>query len=199
APTVLVLDDAFTRQASEEIRDAVAAAAAHLRAAGFTVRRAALFDEIEPLNETHNRMVAREFADVHRAWVELHRDRYSDRSLALIEKGLTVSDAELEEARAGRLELRARFERLLESEHAELILSPSAAGAAPAGIDATGSPLLNLPFTYAGLPTMTLPVATNAAGLPLGLQVAARFGADEELVAHAASIETVVSFGVART
>ncbi len=192
AATVLLLGDAYTAQADGEARSAVAAAARSIGEAGFTVRRIALFEEIEPLNETHRRMVAREFADVHEAWVAEYGDLYAPQSRELIELGRTVSDAELDEARAGRLELRARIAGLLAREEADCILSPSSMTAAPQGIEATGSPLLNLPWTYAGVPTVTLPAGLGSTGLPLGLQLAAAHGRDEALVDLAERLERVV-------
>ena len=61
-------------------------------------------------------------------------------------------------------------------------ISPAAPGPAPEGIDDTGDPVMNLPWTHAGLPTVSLPAGTTDDGLPLGLQCATRFGADEDLL-----------------
>ena len=44
---------------------------------------------------------------------------------------------------------------------------------------------MNLPWSQAGLPALALPLARDAAGLPLGLQLAAGFGRDEALLAAA--------------
>jgi Asp-tRNA(Asn)/Glu-tRNA(Gln) amidotransferase A subunit family amidase len=71
----------------------------------------------------------------------------------------------------------------------DLWLSPAAPGSAPKGLDSTGDPVMNLPWTHSGLPTLTLPAGFNAAGLPLGLQLAARWYADEAMLAWAAEIE----------
>ncbi len=191
-PAVLLLDDAYTAQADDEARSAVEAAARAIEEAGVTVRRAAFFEEIETLNETHRRMVAREFADVHETWVAEYGDRYAPESRQLIELGRTVSDAEVDRARAGRLELRERIAELLDREGANCLLSPSSMTAAPQGIEATGSPLLNLPWTYAGVPTITLPAGQNPTGLPLGLQLAAAHGHDEALIGLAERLERVV-------
>jgi Asp-tRNA(Asn)/Glu-tRNA(Gln) amidotransferase A subunit family amidase len=51
---------------------------------------------------------------------------------------------------------------------------------------------MNLPWTHAGLPTVALPAGTTPEGLPLGIQLTARFGADEKLLAWAAVLETVL-------
>jgi len=56
------------------------------------------------------------------------------------------------------------------------------------GIDSTGDPVMNLPWTHAGLPTVTLPTGSKK-GLPVGIQCSARFGADERLLAWAEGFE----------
>jgi len=48
---------------------------------------------------------------------------------------------------------------------------------------------MQLPWTHAGLPVVTLPWGTAANGLPLGLQIVGRFMDDERLLAWAAQLE----------
>jgi Asp-tRNA(Asn)/Glu-tRNA(Gln) amidotransferase A subunit family amidase len=48
---------------------------------------------------------------------------------------------------------------------------------------------MQLPWSHAGLPVVTLPWGTAANGLPLGLQLVARFMDDERLLAWAAQME----------
>ena len=69
----------------------------------------------------------------------------------------------------------------------DLWICPAAVGPAPEGIDATGDPNLNLPWTNAGLPALTLP-AGAIDGLPLGLQLVAQTDEDEALLAWAGLI-----------
>ena len=66
----------------------------------------------------------------------------------------------------------------------DLWVCPPAPGPAPEGLDSTGDPAMNLPWTHAGLPAITLP-AGRVAGLPVGLQGVARATADERLLAWA--------------
>jgi hypothetical protein len=51
----------------------------------------------------------------------------------------------------------------------------------------------SLPWTHAGLPVVTLPWGTAANGLPLGLQLVARFMDDERLLTWAAQLERSTS------
>ncbi|MCB0207644.1 MAG: hypothetical protein KDH89_22715, partial [Anaerolineae bacterium] len=50
----------------------------------------------------------------------------------------------------------------------------------------------NLPWTHAGMPAMTLPAGRAANGLPLGLQLVARFQDDERLLDWGAMLEALL-------
>ena len=63
-----------------------------------------------------------------------------------------------------------------------------AAGPASEGLESTGDPSMQLPWTHAGLPVVTLPWGTSANGLPLGLQLVARYTDDERLLVWAAQL-----------
>jgi Asp-tRNA(Asn)/Glu-tRNA(Gln) amidotransferase A subunit family amidase len=78
--------------------------------------------------------------------------------------------------------LREQLQALMERHGIDLWICPSALGAAPEGLDSTGDPALNLPWTHAGLPVLGLPVGRAANGLPLGLQCAAGWHCDEALL-----------------
>ena len=107
---------------------------------------------------------------------------------ASVEKGLNVSTEDLEAARAGREGLRQRLLSLMDDRGIDLWISPASQGVAPRGLDSTGNPVMNLPWTHSGLPTLALPAGTID-GLPMGLQLAARWGEDERLLAWGAEIE----------
>ena len=190
---LLLANDAYTAQADTEIRSAIAELAERL-GDGWDVEQAGIFSSIDLLNEVHRQMVAREFAEVHRQWMSTHRDLYAPQSLELAAAGGAVSDEELQTAIAGRAELRAQLDSMMHEAGVLAVLTPSAPGAAPHGLDATGSPLLNLPWTYAGMPTVTLPAALARHGLPLGVQLVGRSGTDEALLELAAELEAAIGF-----
>jgi Asp-tRNA(Asn)/Glu-tRNA(Gln) amidotransferase A subunit family amidase len=95
----------------------------------------------------------------------------------------------LEKALQGQKTLRAELDAAMKKHAIDLWLSPSAVGPAPKGLDSTGDPVMNLPWTHAGVPTVTLPSGFNTNGLPLGLQVAAHWYGDEALLAWAPQLE----------
>src|SRR4029078_4712847 len=119
-------------------------------------------------------------------------DLYHRKTAELIERGQSVTDDELARDLAGRVELRNALTSLMDEHRPDLWLSPPALGAAPRGLDSAGDPVMNLPWTHAGMADIALPAGRNAAGLPLGLQVVARWWADEVLLAWAQELEGVV-------
>jgi Asp-tRNA(Asn)/Glu-tRNA(Gln) amidotransferase A subunit family amidase len=72
----------------------------------------------------------------------------------------------------------------------DLWICPAAIGPAPEGLQATGDPNMNLPWTHAGMPALTLPAGVAANGLPVGLQLVAEAEEDEMLLAWAKLIAT---------
>ncbi|SDZ76382.1 Asp-tRNAAsn/Glu-tRNAGln amidotransferase A subunit [Haloplanus vescus] len=191
-PVLGVVEGAYLEQATEAGRAGIDAAAAALDDAGYDVRRVDVFDDIEAINESHQALSAAEFALTHAEWHTEYGDRYAPETVELIEEGRQVGVDELSDARAARFDVRRRIGEVVASSDVDLLLSPGAPGPAPSGIDDTGDPIMNLPWTNAGVPALTVP-AGEVDGLPLGLQVVAPFGADESLLAWGAGIETAVA------
>ena len=133
--------------------------------------------------------MAAEVARVHQQWFSRYSELYHPRTRELVERGQDISDARL----ATALEERARFREALEEDTAragvDLWLSPSAPGPAPKGIASTGDPVMNLPWTQAGLPTLSLPAGEVDADLPMGLQIAGRWATDETLLSWSEQLE----------
>ncbi|ACA19129.1 Amidase [Methylobacterium sp. 4-46] len=71
----------------------------------------------------------------------------------------------------------------------DVILTLAAPGPAPEGLASTGDARFNRLWTLMGVPCVTVPVETDANGLPLGVQVIARFGDDGRALAAARLIE----------
>ena len=192
---VLVPDDAYLDQCDHAGRAGLSAMLERLQGLGVSVRRVAIMDDIAEINARHRAMVARDFAEVHAVWLERYGEHYHERSRELAAQGAGVSDEERERARSGRLALRRRLEEALERHAARLWMAPATVGEAPAGIDTTGDPVINLPWTHAGLPTVVLPLhalpgGRGPAGLPLGVQLACAHGADAELLRRASLLES---------
>ena len=153
-----------------------------LEHAGYEIKRLEIFADIDAIDACHTDLIAAELAHEHRHWFAEYSQRYRPRTAALIRQGQEVSAARLAACRAHCLQLRQRLHILMDAENIDLWISPAAPDVAPAGLAVTGSPMMNMPWTHAGLPALSLPAGTGKLDLPLGLQLVARFGDDEMLL-----------------
>lgn len=166
-----------------------------LRRAGHKVIDVPFADLLGPYDVllVHNLTVNRyELAATHEKWFDEHRERYRPETAAGIERGRSISDSAYAEAHDHLDQLRAGLDDRFADAGVDVLVAPSAIGAAPVGIESTGDPAMALPWTYAGVPAVSLPGATTAVGLPLGFQLIAPAGADEALLAAAATLEPVL-------
>ena len=160
-----------------------------LENAGYCIQRINIFDDIEEIDGFHQDLIAAELAQQHSAWFGQHSQLYRPRTAALVRYGQTVTPQRLQEARANRIRLRRRLHQVMDQAGITLWICPAAPDVAPGGLDATGSPKMNMPWTHAGLPALSLPAGRGMSGLPIGLQLVARFGEDEGLLSWAAAME----------
>jgi len=134
-------------------------------------------------------IVSYEAAQTHKIWYRKFHSLYHPKTVELIQRGQAVKDFEYQLALKERLVVRNIVMELAKMEQIDIWLSPPAQGPAPRGLDNTGDPVMNLPWTYCGVPTINLPAGKNCDGLPLGLQLSAGWMMDEALLAWAVKIE----------
>lgn len=159
-----------------------------LQVAGCTVKRVAAFENIDELNAVHRRLIFGDFAREHATLFAKYEGLYRPRTAEAIRAGQTVSDEELEILRKGPKTMRVSLEEQMATEEIDLWICPSATGAAPVGLNSTGDSNMNLPWTHAGMPAITLPAGRAQNGMPLGMQLVAAFEADEQLMAWAVQV-----------
>jgi Asp-tRNA(Asn)/Glu-tRNA(Gln) amidotransferase A subunit family amidase len=80
-------------------------------------------------------------------------------------------------------------------EDVDILLTFSAPGAAPRGLDWTGDPRFNRLWTLMGVPCVNIPAYVADGGLPVGVQVIARFGDDTGALAAARFVEEALRRG----
>jgi Asp-tRNA(Asn)/Glu-tRNA(Gln) amidotransferase A subunit family amidase len=105
-----------------------------------------------------------------------------------------IEEGRIAICRESRRQLREHIHEAMATNGLNAWLTPAAPGPAPATLSKTGDPVMNLPWTHALLPVVTMPCGNDqGSGLPLGLQVVGKFGEDEALVAQCQAIAPIVS------
>lgn len=192
-PVLAIPEGPYLTHASDEALDHFNDTRRRLAAAGYTILSVTTKPDFDEIRVRHSLILAAEAARVHEKMYARFRDLYHPRTVELVERGQKISDEALAQALSGRKKLRMELTHLMNVHGIDLWISPSAPGPAPQGLESTGDPIMNLPWTHSGLPSMNVPSGHAANGLPLGLQLTARWHADELMLAWAVDIETVVS------
>lgn len=165
---------------------------AHLQASGMAIKRLPFLEDFEDLHRRHSRLMSGEYARVHGERFAHWGALYSGTEAGYYDQGCRVTDAEIEEGRDSRLEFRERVSVFMDREGLDAIACPAAPGPAPESLRSTGRPVMNVPWSHAGVPAISLP-AGAVDGLPVGLQLVGRFSQDEELVATATYVQAYLS------
>lgn len=188
-PVLGVPTGPYLEHASREGLDHFEQVRGRLEASGYRVLSIPAMADIEEIIARHNRIVAAESAQVHQLWFGQFEELYHPKTAELIRRGQQVSERSLKEALESRLALRRRLMELMEEHGVDLWISPASPGAAPAGIESTGDPVMNLPWTHSGFPALSVPSGTTPEGLPLGLQLTGKWFEDEKLLDWGIGIE----------
>jgi amidase len=162
-------------------------AAAAIAAAGGAVEEPDLGPDLAGLADAQRAIMAAEAA---RTLGDL-RARFGDELSPVLREFLREGDAVSAEREAAA---RAQAERAGAAVAAAFgrwaaILTPSAIGEAPVGLESTGDPAFNRIWTLLGTPCVSLPLGRGPAGLPVGIQLVGPRGRDAALVAVAAWVE----------
>lgn len=170
-------------QAAPETLELMRRAAEACRRAGAKVEELDLPDAFRTAAEHHPMLMNGETAQA-LAWeIAEAREQLSPVLRERMDWARAQPPEGLEAARAACATARAAFPAAIEGFDA--VLTPSAPGEAPEGLGWTGDPAFNLLWTLLWVPCATVPAGTGPKGLPLGVQVVARYGEDAQALAWA--------------
>jgi len=192
-PTLGIPSGPYLVAASDYARASFRALCDTLLEAGYVLRRVPVMDDFQEIRERHDVIMSAEAAQVHKGWFEKHESMYSPKLTELVKRGQAVTNSQLHTALENRDKFRDQMTRIMNDNGIDLWICPPTTGPAPKGLNSTGDPVMNLPWTQIGFPAINLPAGKTIDGLPMGLQVIGKWGADEELLARAEDIEKVVS------
>lgn len=190
-PRIGVVRTHLWHEATGEMRAAVDDAARRAAIAGAAV------DDLQLAGDFAEAFAAHQVIQDYEASRALafERDRHGTSLSAILREtldaGRAVSadsyDAAKRAARSARRGLDEVFAAV------DVVLTPSAPGAAPEGLGSTGSSIFNRLWTLMGTPAVNVAGIVNDKGLPLGVQVVGPIGKDRETLAAAYWMERVLA------
>jgi aspartyl-tRNA(Asn)/glutamyl-tRNA(Gln) amidotransferase subunit A len=192
APRIAVMPKAFDDRATADMRDMIAAAVARLASAGAQMETVNAPPSFAEIADNILLELAAEAANVHRERFAEKKDLYRPKIRELVERGLTTPAWAYMRA----LEVQKRFRRELDQllKGFDAILTPATPDVAPAGIDSTGDPSFNAPWTLSGHPVIALPCALATSGLPVSVQLTGPALQEGRLLAVAQWCQEVFNF-----
>ena len=189
APRIALARTHLWPQASAAMQKAVETAARIAQAAGARVTELNLPPRLEEVYAAQ--FVIQDYESFRSFAFEYdrHRDMISGQLRAQLDRAAAISADDYDAARRTA----SRGRQLLADAMADhdVILTPSAPGAAPRG-SATGDPMFNRLWTLMGAPCVNVP-GCHENGLPLGIQIVGRFGRDRATLAAALFVEQAIA------
>lgn len=188
APTFAFLRPADYENADPDMRDAMAELVEHLGERCFEAELPPMFNEAVAIRERINDA---EMSKCFYAYEHRGRELLSDELRAALVAGQNISARDYIAALDWADVLYAGLEEVFS--RCDAILTPAATGAAPHGLESTGSSAFNALWTLCRTPAVTVPLFENSAGLPMGVQLVARRDEDARLLRSARALSQSLS------
>ena len=192
APPRIGVLGALIAQATPEMAKHLDAILRELEGAGARLVDVDLPDSFATLRSAGETVLAVEAAHAHSPLYASHAADYPPRIKELIERGRAVTAPDYLAAQSARRRAGDELDAVASSHDA--LLAPTIGAPAPRGLGSTGDPGFCAPFTFAGLPAISLPTGLDPSGLPLALQLVGTAWGEARLLAAAAWCESVIRF-----
>jgi aspartyl-tRNA(Asn)/glutamyl-tRNA(Gln) amidotransferase subunit A len=165
------------------------------RKEGARVEEVALPAEFDEVLPRHRIVMAVEAAQFHEPRLRHHPDDYKPNIRGLLEEGLACPAPEYARTKEHQRRLQADARNWFVNVDALLI--PATRGPAPDAAT-TGDPAFNSPWSYTGLPALSLPAGRSQDGMPLSIQLVGKPFDERGLLTAAAWCERVLAQPVER-
>ena len=190
-PVIAWTETPWAERLSPAMLEAIDAVANACADSGAAVRKIQWSARFTPLADAQRTVQVFETARAFGAEFDDRRGQLSPLLAALIEEGRAIdANSYLTALQTGR-DCATSIDELFGD--ADVVLTPSASGEAPHGLGSTGDPLFNRTWHLLGCPQINVPVPRalrrSRSGLPLGVQVVGRPGADTRALSAAHWIE----------
>ncbi len=193
-PRLGLMRQYFYDKCDDEVRAHTDDVAQKLAAAGATIEEVDAPPSFAYVAGAHRVLSNTECAAYHEEVFRQRKDDYSPQIRANIEMGMLTPGVRYLQASR----LRRVVSRELNDATAgyDALLVPTAPSEAP-DTSTTGDPVLQVPWTFAGMPTINVPSGLSANGLPLGVTLATGSLEEEKMFAVASWCEQVLEVSLA--
>ena len=191
-PSIALMTGDFLETAADEIRSNVIAVADRFARAGARVEQIPPPPSFGELGKAFWTILTTEPAAYHQEALENRPGTFDPKTLEFLKKGLTTPAVKYVHS----LDVQRRFRRdaAVVLQHYDAILVPSTNFTAPAGLDSTGDPVFNNPWSMSGNPVVGLPSGLSGQGLPMAVQLVGAAFAEGRLLALARWCERQLGF-----
>ena len=169
APKFGVLRGFFYDEADEQTQSNLDNILDRFKRSGAQVTELSLSDSIETAIVDQRLIMSVEGAAFHEPMFRKHENDYQPQLRAMIENGLRVDAINYSKAKERRIKFVRDMEIL--TEQVDVLITPSTPTPALADLSNTGNTIFQGPWTYCGLPAITIPSGLSSSGLPLGIQM----------------------------
>jgi aspartyl-tRNA(Asn)/glutamyl-tRNA(Gln) amidotransferase subunit A len=192
-PRLGLLTEFFFANAHEEVKKNVEGTTERLSNAGAEVVDAPLPASFSVVHAAHGVLMMAEAAAVHKKTFQIRMRDYRPKLRGMIASGLFVPASTYLKAQ----QIRSQFIReiTVALNGFDGFITPATPTPAPKGLTSTGDPALNVPWSFCGLPAISVPSGVSQAGLPLGIQLVGHPFAEEKLLSVARWCEQIIGFG----
>ena len=162
-----------------------------LRDHGYEIRTAPLVDDLTEMRHHLRQFQRFELAQAHQQWFTAYESLYRPATAAAIRDGQNITSAQYLDSGRWRDHFIQAMTRRMTGNAIDLWMTPAAPGAPPRGLSSTGSAVMSAPFSFAGLPALSLPSPDGT--LPHGVQFVAARHQDQPLLSSAADLHLSLS------
>lgn len=186
------IESYFMEQATPDVLSITRLSLTRLQDAWSEERSIDLPASFDDVHTHHYRIMAYDAAEYHRRDYEANQTAFAPNISKLIEDGLDTSREDYLASREHQRQFQSDVDAMLRG--GSIAVMPSTNTTAPASLDTTGDPKFTSPWSYAGVPAITIPCGIAGDGMPCGLQLVGPRDSEGRLLQAAAWCEERLGF-----
>lgn len=167
-PRIGLIREFYSEGSSPEVWSHTESVAQRLAQAGAEIVEVGLPESFATAHDCQRIVSNVECAAFHEQWYRERVGDYGAKLRANIEMGMLIPG--IRYVQAQRLRRQFRRDMVATVKQVDAVMTPAAPSSAPLGLESTGDPVFQQPWTSSGLPSITVPSGLDKAGLPLAVQ-----------------------------